>query len=74
MKFNLPIATIYYSVSEDYSLVSSLRVPAFGYLKKEKAKRYVSRYKDIDFNSINIVNIERDNIDIDFDLSSINYD
>lgn len=74
MKFNLPIATIYFSLNEDYTVVSSLRVPCFGYLKKEKAKRYVSRYFDIDFNTINIVNVERDNIDVDFDLSTINYE
>lgn len=74
MKFNLPIATIYYSLNDDYSLVSSLRVPCFGYLKKEKAKRYISRYKGIEFNTINIVNVERDNVDVDFDLSTINYE
>ena len=72
MKITMPIATIFYTPSNDYSLVSSLRVPAFGYLKKEKAKRYVSRYSGLSFDDITIVNVEKENLPIDFDLATIN--
>ena len=68
----MPIATIFYTLSSDYSMVSSLRVPSFGYLKKEKAKRYVSRYTGLPFDDITIVNVEKEKQPIDFDLETIN--